>query len=254
MRDERSGWIRLSTAEFFLLWTGCGLGDPPTVFGLRRIGRTGAARAAVAETASESLAERGLGTVHRPAADLAGLLDALAGHRRSMDLVTQPDGFRALAVDAADATVAAAVSGEELRLGPVRRGALVGSLLDALPAVQAGPGRTANIGWAEYQRACAKATSGGTQAFLDELRSLGLHQPEAHTLLRALTERRAGGQFGASLRDGHGRPQRVGETVSWVDTPAGRYAMRVRDGWLTVTPADLVKLGEMAGQLIQFGT
>jgi uncharacterized protein involved in tellurium resistance len=94
-------WLRLSGTEFFLLWDAAELGEPPAALNLRHVGRTGPERAELAELASEDLLDRGLGTVHRPADDLADVIQALGNRELTLALATESrdSQFRALAVD-----------------------------------------------------------------------------------------------------------------------------------------------------------
>lgn len=247
MRDPGSGWIQLSSAEFFLLWTAMGLGEPPVALEVAHIGRTGGSRAAMAEEASRALAGRDLGTVHQPARDLAGMLHTLAAGRVTLDLRVLGQGSPLLGHAAAHgrgAAAAARVDGE-IRLGAVRAAALAGSLLGSLPPLPAGPGRPANVGAADYERACVEGERDGVPGFVRVLLDAGLRQADANVVATALTARRGGGQLGAS---GGGR--RASSVVSWLDTDDGRYALRRHGAWITVTPADPPRLTTMAEEMV----
>ena len=247
MRDPASGWLQLSSAEFFLLWTAMGLGEPPTPLEITHIGRTRESRAAMTAEASRALTDRDLGTVEDPARDVAGVLQTLAGGTVTMDLRVLGPGSPLVGYAAADsrrAAVAARVDGE-IRLGAVRTNALAGALLDSLPPMTAGAGRPANVSVADFERACAEGERDGVSGFVRVLHEAGLRAPEASAFARALTTRRGGGQLGASSR-GHRAPG----VVSWVDADDGRYALRRHGAWVTVTPVDLPRLTTMADELL----
>jgi hypothetical protein len=54
VRDESSGWIQLHAGEFLLLWDALGLGEPPAILRVPRLGRTPAERAVFAESAAQA--------------------------------------------------------------------------------------------------------------------------------------------------------------------------------------------------------
>lgn len=250
MRDPASGWIQLSSAEFFLLWSGMGLGEPPVALEVGHIGRTRESRAAMTESASATLAYRDLGTVTEPARDLAGILRTLAAGPAggvTIDLRVLGQGSPMVGAAAAaggSAAVAARVDGE-IRLGTVRPNALCGSLLGSLPPLPAGTGRPANVGTADYAAACAEGDRDGVGGFVRVLHQAGLRPADANAFAAALTSRRGGGQLGAS----RGR-RRAANLVSWLDTDDGRYALRRHGEWITLTPVDLPRLTAMADELL----
>ncbi|PXY34984.1 ESX secretion-associated protein EspG [Prauserella sp. PE36] len=247
MRDESTGWISLHPGELYLVWTELGLGELPAVLAIPHVGRTAAARAELVAIADRALAERGLGTVARPAPDLADLLRALAAPELSLDLELTGDGpvFRGVGAAGAYGDVTAGVADAEVRLGPVRRTALVETMLTAVSPLQAGTGSPGNIRFADYRRACRVAEHEGSAGFLDVLRDAGVRPVEANTLLRAVTGRSGSGRFGASTR----ARGRAPSTVNWVDTEQGRYALRRRGDWVTVTPVDPARLLTMAQEM-----
>ncbi|RZQ61992.1 ESX secretion-associated protein EspG [Amycolatopsis suaedae] len=253
MRDPDSGWIQLHPAEFFLLWSTMGLGELPTVLGIPHIGRTASARAALSDAASQALAERDLGTVNRPARDLGLLLRTLAEAELRLDMTADGDDYSfrsASSVDRGGAAVSVGVAGETVRLGPVREPMLVATMLEALTPLKAAPGVPANIRVSDYTDACAEGERLGAEGFVAVLRDAGVRPPEVNTMVRAVTGRRGGGQFGASVRGRGSSWIRTPSTVNWVDTDEGRYALRSRDGWLTATPVDDYRLRIMAQEMV----
>lgn len=247
MRDQASGWIQLSSTEFFLLWTAMGLGEPPVPLEVTHIGRTRQSRARMAEEASQALGDRGLGTVHEPARDVAAILRQLAAGELTLDLRVLGQGSPLVGYATAGergAAVAARVDGE-IRLGSVRSSAVAASLLASLPPMPAGTGRPANIPVADYDDACAEGARDGVTGFTRVLHDAGVRQQEVSVLAHALTTRRGGGQLGASYRG-----SRAPTLLTWLDAEEGRYALRRHGAWLTVTPADLPRLTSMAEEMV----
>jgi hypothetical protein len=252
VRDPESGWVRLSAAEFTLLWAALGLGPLPAVLGIPHLGRTETRLGELNQRASRTLAERGLGTIQRPAPDLVNLLALIADHQVSLDLVTEDAGtsLRVLAVaNDRDAAVVARVA-DDVRLGPVARDHLLGALLDVVVPKPAGPGHSTNISAADFDTACADGDQFGQQAFLDVLHYAGLRPSDANALSRALIERRGGGRLGATARDRTGRETRTLSTINWLDTESGRYVLRRNGDWVTFTPADMARLTSMAREML----
>jgi len=247
VRDPGSGWIQLSIAEFFLLWTAAGLGEPPGALEVGHLGRTGESRSAMTEQASAALAGRDLGTVAKPAADLAAILRTLAAGDVALDLRVLGQGAPLVGYATTrghSAAVAARVDGE-IRLGAVRPAAAAASLLDSLPALPAGVGHPANVSAADYLAACVAGVRDGVVGFVRVLREAGLRQADAHAFAAALSTRRGGGQLGAA-RGGRRTPS----VVSWLDTEDGRYALRRHGAWITLTPTDLPRLATMADEMV----
>ncbi|WP_199430868.1 ESX secretion-associated protein EspG [Qaidamihabitans albus] len=242
----------LHPGELYFVWSALGLGDLPAVLEIPHAGRTAAARAELIGVADRALAERGLGTVAEPAADLAAMLRALAAPELRLDLQTSSvDGsFRAIGAAGPGGVVAAGVADADVRLGPLRRPQLVPAMFDALAPLPAGVGSPGNVRSADYTRACRHGEVDGAAGFLGVLRNAGVRPPEANTLLRALTKRSGGGWFGASVAGRNGQWLRAPSTVNWVDTDEGRYALRRGGDWVTVTPVDPPRLLSMAEEMV----
>jgi hypothetical protein len=252
VRDADSGWIQLSAVEFVLLWSALELGDPPPMLGLRPVGRTPRRRAELGAEASRYLDARELGTVSRPARDLATVLRILAEPEVGLDMQVHGDGTPLFGFAAARGRggAAAARVGEEVRVGSVSPAGLAPALLGALTPMPAGSERPANIPGADYVTACAEGERDGVSGFLRALHESGVRGPEAATVAQVLTSRRGGGQLGASGRDRRGGRLRAPSLVNWVDTPGGRYALRRTGAWITVTPVDLPRLTAMAEEML----
>ncbi|MGH3432425.1 MAG: ESX secretion-associated protein EspG, partial [Thermocrispum sp.] len=99
------------------------------------------------------------------------------------------------------------------------------------------------------EEACAAGALEGVGSFVEVLQSQGIRREESVTLSRALTTRVAGGRLGARASDGSGHWYRAPATVAWLDTEDGRYALRTDGEWITVTPADPVRLLTMAEEM-----
>src|SRR5699024_3836233 len=213
------------------------------------VGRTSRRRAELARTMSESLRERGLGTVDEPAPDLVALLHTFVESDLRFDVEVEGAGesFRAVTGRRSGDAVSIGVSGGEVRLGLVRDTAMIAGLFDALPPLPVARGWTANVRLTDFREACAVGEREGAAGFHDVLRAVGLRPPEVQTLGRAVGERTGGGQFGGSGHVDGG--WRRGNVLSWVDTGETRYVLRTDDEWLTVAPVDVAQLRSMAHEL-----
>lgn len=252
MRHGDSGWISLHPGEFHLLWNGLGFGEVPTALDIPAAGRTSAARAALRDAADRSLAERGLGTLTLPAADVVELLEVLAhpAVRLDLEILSEGGAFRAIGASGprGHATAGLADGEFEVRMGRQSGSGLVAAMFGAVESSPAGTGTPGNVPVADYLRACRTGEHGGADGFLQAIREAGARPPEANTFLRATGTAHSVGRFGVSTKGGGGSWRRVG-TVNWVDTREGRYALRRRDGWVTVTPVDGPRLLSMAEEL-----
>ncbi|MEC3978868.1 ESX secretion-associated protein EspG [Amycolatopsis sp. H20-H5] len=252
MRDPDSGWIRLHAGEFFLLWSALGLGELPAALAVPHLGRTPAARAELVANADRALAERELGTVDRPARDLAALLRSVADGDLVLDLHAEGAGtpYRAIGVVGRHGAASVGVEGTEVWLGATRARNLVRTLLGALTREPAGEGIPANLRAADFEAACAEGEREGVAGFAEVLRYAGVRPPELAVVVRAVTHRRGGGRLGGAARGRENRWIRGANTVNWVDTPTGRYALRRSGDWVTVTPLDPSRLRSMAEELM----
>jgi hypothetical protein len=235
-------WLRLSGTEFFLLLDAAELGEPPAVLNLRHVGHTRPARAELAEQASQDLLDRGLGTVHQPADDLADVIQALGNRELALALATEsPDRqYRVLAVNGRQGSAIAVTTGTEVALRTLRPTALVDAVVTELHPLPAGPGVTANVAWSDYLRACKEGELDGVDGFLWALSDTGMRIPEARTIAHVVTDRHGAGQL-----DIGGRVGPPSDSINWIDTAEGRYVLRRRDDWLSVIPANPAKLSQL---------
>ena len=239
-----SDWTCLHPAEFFLLWWAMDLGEPPVALGLPRPGATPHERDRHADEASAALSARGLGTVRAPATPVATAMRHLAGATTTLDLhVYGADGANVRHGVGAGSAVAVR-TGDEVRLATVTPDRIAASLLGTLAPLPAGPGLPANVDLDDYLAACRAGEETGLPGFATALGAAGLRPADVATVVRAVTARAGGGQLGATHTG-----RRAPSPVTWVDTPAGRYAVRRHDDWVTVTPVDARRLALMAAEL-----
>jgi len=248
MRDPRTGWIHLTTAEFGLIWSAMDLGATPLALDLPYPAATPAKRAA----ATEALVGRGLGTVDEPAGDVADLLRLVASAPTQVDLCGYDAAGAWHGLGACMAGRAAVVVREEdaVRLRSAPPDAVVASLLGTMAPLPAARGCSANVAAGDYTRACAAGERDGVLGFIESLHASGLRPADAATLARALTTRISGGQLGVTGPGRHGRAVRGASPLTWLDTPAGRYMLLRRGEWITATPADASRMAGIAADLL----
>ncbi|ACU34122.1 ESX secretion-associated protein EspG [Actinosynnema pretiosum subsp. pretiosum] len=235
--------FRLSEQEFFLLWQSVHGPDVPVPLGARHYGHTQAERAGLVESASRALAGRGLGTVQRPDEQLHDILRGLGEYEVGLEVVFSRGGDqgRGLATAAWHGAFAARAAGQ-VQLTSFHATALATKTIATLPAAPTGSGRSVSVRWTDYLAAGEAGRVDGAEGFLEALRSVGVREPEANTLLRAVISRRGGGQVAVIARNRAGYLRPTGGAVSWLDTAEGRYLVR-RDGpWLVLAPANAQRL------------
>ncbi|RLK54014.1 ESX secretion-associated protein EspG [Actinokineospora cianjurensis] len=225
--------IRLSTAEFDVVWSTGRFGRMPYPLDVAHHGATVAERAAVTERVRGELAARGLWSGRGPDGVLLDVLAVLAAAHRSVDAVGHlpvesaalgPAGaFRALGAVRDDRGALAVVHADgTVTLRVLRHTELPRAVVDLLPAGQPGPGYAVSVAMAEL----AGEEEGGVL-------EPDVPNPD-YAMLGELAETRvAGGQFGVSA----GR-LRAHPVVSWFDTPRGRYLVILDDHWLSMAPSD----------------
>jgi len=243
--------FRLSAPEFFLLWQAVHREAHPVPLGTRHYGHTQQERARLVEAASRDLFARGLGTVQRPDEELHGVLRGLAEFEVGLEVVFTRNGeqARGLATAAWHGAFAGRV-GEQVQVTGFRPTALAARTVSTLPPARPGSGRSVNVRWDDYLAAGEAGVADGTEGFLDALRAAGLHEPEANTLMRAVTTRSGGGQVGVIARNRAGYLHPTGAAISWLDTADGRYLVRRHGAWLVVAPADAQRLTSAVEDLV----
>lgn len=252
MIDAQPTIFRLSEQEFFLLWQSVHGDQHPVPLGTRHFGHTKAERAALVEDCSRGLSAKGLGTVLRPPDELSGVLRGLVQFEVGLEIVFSRAGetARGLATAGWHGAFAARV-GDKVQLASFRPTALASTAVSTLPAAQAGSGRSVNLRWDDYLAAGAAGERDGVEGFLDVLRQAGLREPEANTLMRAVTTRSGGGQVAVIARNRAGFLHPTGQALSWLDSAEGRYLVR-RDGvWFVLAPTDQAKLTSALEDLVE---
>ncbi|CCH27523.1 ESX secretion-associated protein EspG [Actinosynnema sp. NPDC047251] len=243
--------FRLSALEFFLLWQAVHRDAHPVPLGTRHYGHTQQERARLIETASRDLFARGLGTVQRPDEELYGVLRGLAEFEVGLEVVFTINGeqARGLATAAWHGAFAGRL-GDQVQVTGFRPTALASRTVSTLPAAPPGGGRSVNVRWEDYLAAGRAGVDDGTEGFLDVLRGVGMREPEANTLMRAVTTRTGGGQVGVIARNRAGYLHPTGDAISWLDTADGRYLVRRNDAWLVIAPTDAARLTSAVDELV----
>lgn len=249
--SESDRGFKVGTREFFLLWQAVHGEEREVPLGTPHYGRTRAARQRMIEESSQELYRRGLGTITRPDPDLRALVSGLAEFEKALEIVffKGTDMARGLATAGWSGTFAARV-GDDVHLRSFRATALASATVASLPVLQPGNGRAVNVRWEDYVRAGEAGESDGVQGFMEVLRYAGIREPEAYTLMRAVTNRIGGGQLGLTARNRDGNARPTGRTVSWLDTREGRYLVRQADGWLVLAPTDQARLTGAVDELL----
>jgi hypothetical protein len=243
--------FRLAAPEFFLLWRSVHGDAHPVPVGTKHYGRTEADRAELLATCDRTLSARGLGTVQRPDGELHALLRGLVEFDVGLELVFSRRGetARGLATAGWHGAFVARV-GEQVQLAAFRPTALASTTVSTLPNAQPGAGRSVNVRWDDYLAAGVAGEQDGAEGFLDVLRQAGVRQPEANTLMRAVTTRSGGGQVAVIARNRAGYLHPTGQALSWLDSREGRYLVRRDNGWFVLAPADPVRLTSALEDLV----
>jgi hypothetical protein len=225
----------LSLPALDALWEDMRLGSVPFPLEIPSHGETVEERNRIKAAVYTDLERRGLVRNRRPEPELEDLLHLLARPTITIDAVAMldMDGKPVKAMVVATGRQALKVVQNELKvtLTRIRETALTAEIVNVIPAARPGPGVPVSLP-------------------VSELNARGAHRrpdPEDKMKLQriaAIMQRpiiRAG-EFGVTVRDPHGRAQRL-PGLSWFDTDAGRFMNMVRqtgDGeeWLTLTPAD----------------
>jgi len=243
--------FRLAAQEFFTLWRAVHGDRHPVPVGVKHYGRTEADRAELVATSSRTLSARGLGTVARPDGELHALVRGLAEFDTGLEVVFSRRGetLRGLATSGWHGAFIARV-GEQVQLAAFHPTALASTTVSTLPAAQPGAGRSVNLRWTDYVAAGQAGERDGVGGFLEVLRYAGVHEPEANTLLRAVTTRTGGGQVGLIARNRAGYLHQTGLALSWLDSREGRYLVRRHDGWFVLAPTDPARLTSALEDLV----
>ncbi|MGQ0840659.1 ESX secretion-associated protein EspG [Actinokineospora sp.] len=189
-----------------------------------------------------SLTRRGLIHGDRFDPDLVRTLRRYATGPVSIAVNGITDRFHvtALAVLGARHGVLATLREEHITFQALPAESMVRALVAALPPLPPGPGASVSVTGQQTTDA-PSAVSGFMQ------RARPYAEQDRHAAQRILTRpRRGGGSFLINAPTRAGRPG-PSETVSWIDTDAGRYAVTVTTGpdgrrHVTYLPADLARI------------
>lgn len=246
--------ISLRPDEFFLLWYAHHrLRDLPSFLGVNPVGRSRAERAEHTAAASATLAERDLGTIENPAADLRQIVGLLADAPVRIEFGrTVPETATWTVAGVRGARTAVATRTErEVRLWTSQTPGMVTDLIKNLPSTEPGTGSSANAPAVDFHRACEAAAARGTSAFRDTLDDAGVHMRDIPMLVHAVEESSGGGMLAVTRRDDTDAWIHAPSQISWRDTAAGRYAIQQDRAWVTVTPADTARLSSMADRVLE---
>jgi hypothetical protein len=264
---SRAGTVELTiTARTFeVAWALAGCGPMPTVLFVPPAGFHDWERAEVVRRAHDELQATGLASHGRLAPALAAMFELLGAPRLAVHarLASAPDQSgapgrsgprhragagtgpptrtRGLAAAAGDRAVLATMCGGRLTLRPVAAGRLAHEIVSLLPAHPPGPGSPVSLP-RDLLDPAARAAGTSLSSFAQCLTTAGIPAQQAGALVRMIGGTVRRGQFGAELRDAHGRRHAAPRAVAVHDTGAGRYLMvdgTAADGrpWTTVAPA-----------------
>jgi hypothetical protein len=252
---NRSGVLRLSTAEFTALWHRMGLGDQPLLLNVQDHGATLDERNRLDNQAWEQLRARGLVDARRPRPEVEDALGALAHPAVEADLrmITGPgQEVRVLACASGMVGVVSVPTAQTVDLAPAHPSRLAEALLAHVPDHPAAAGNAviipADVAHGEGLRA-------GTE--LARLERVGLRTDDARQVRRLIAGsvvRRF--KIGAAARDRLGRRHRAPNVVSVLDTEHGRIQIRRHgshlDGTrLLLAPTDRHRLTSDVAALIR---
>jgi hypothetical protein len=218
-------------------------------------------RIALIKAAHATLTAKGLIEGRRFAPDLEDLVGLFARGTVAISLIgtVGGEGVCARAVTDGRFGVLAQQHEQTIRFDPVTPPSLVRSVLSLLPMVRPGPGRSATITAEEEpvgrHRVAEEDFTGRRylQAVRPQLDSAGTQRVIANEIMRL--PRVGSGYFTVTSRSRNGRESEP-ETMSWLDTEAGRYAVIPSTGpdgrmHVTYTPADLARLDQSLTRLVE---
>jgi hypothetical protein len=221
-------------------------------------------RIALIKEAHATLTAKGLIEGRRFSPELEDLVGLFARGTVAIALIgtVAGEGVCARAVTDGRFGVLAQLRSESIRFDPVTPPSLVRSVLGLLPAARPGPGRSATITEDPVpvgrHRAVEEDFTGRRylQAVRPQLDSSGTQRVIADEIMRR--PRVGSGYFTVTARGRNGRESEP-ESMSWLDTDAGRYAVIPTTGpdgrlHVTYTPADLARLDQTLSRLVDMMT
>ena len=252
---NRSGVLRLSTAEFTALWHRMGLGDRPLLLTVADHGATLDERDRLDDQAWGQLRACGLVDARRPRPEVEDALGALAHPAVEADLrmITDPgQEVRVLACASGMVGVVSVPTAQTVNLVPAPPSRLAEALLAHVPDHPATAGNAVMI---SAELAQGPGLRADTE--LVRLERAGLRTDDARQVRRMIggsVVRRF--KIGAAARDRLGRRHRARDVVSVLDTEHGRIQVRRHgshpDGTrLLLAPTDRYRLTSDVAILIR---
>ncbi|HEV2777894.1 MAG TPA: ESX secretion-associated protein EspG [Actinophytocola sp.] len=248
--------VHLSHAEFDIVWELLGLGEHPYPISVPSFGATMDERAALRDRVLRELAERGLHDGRELHPRLEDLLVMLVRNRFTIDgQLAVGRHLRVLAAGRGDYGLLAVLTDDDLRLEPVRGGAVVSAVVALLPDEKPGPGGPVTLPSALFGEAAEAYEGSGYLGFERVMQRGGITGRGLRTLSTLVESgRHGGGQLAANSVDRVGRRTRSA-VLNWFDTEAGRYVVyaerrRDREEWLTFTPGDAQRIAQRLTDLV----
>ncbi|MCO1575861.1 ESX secretion-associated protein EspG [Crossiella sp. SN42] len=239
----------LTVAEFDLVWELAELGETPVNLEIASGGVSWEERLQRRHEVLAALTERGLAVRGGLRPDLRDAVTVLARFQWAVDLRLW-GGELVRAVGAVDGPWAAVAVryGDEVQLGVMPDYAVLGTMVDLVGAMPAGPGESVSV---RADALDASRDAASAPEFADALTERGEPAPTARKLAHMLGAVLGGGQFGATVRDGRLGLRRAARVVSFHDTPQGRYLHVRRNGWATITPGGQEQLLAQVRALVE---
>jgi hypothetical protein len=257
--------VDLSLTAVDILWEDLKLGGMPFPLEVRSHGDTAEERARIKAAVYGQLERRELAVNGKPTPDLANRLYLLAAPKITIDLVAlrelsdrQP--IRAVVAARGKRAILAVQQDLTISLTKVRETAIVGTILELLPANKSGPGHSVTLPSSALNGRPVPHT--GRHRRVDQsdaVLSAATLPAEPHSDLRMIDlimERPTvrAGTIGIVLRDERGKIQRL-PGIGFFDTDQGRYAttsQRGGDGedWTSLAPTDNSRLAHRLAETL----
>ena len=255
----------LSLPAVDILWEDLKLGSIPFPLEVSSHGDTVEERARIRAAVHTQLESRGLVESGRPVGVLEDTLRLLAAPTVAIDLValrqlSDPQPIRAVVAARGKRAVLAVQRDLSISMTRLRQPAIVGSIVDLLPANRSGPGQSVTVPSSVLAgrrpppvgRHRRTDTAGGVLRTATQQRDYGTELRFIDSVMERRTVR--AGSIGVLYRDERGKIQRL-PGIGFFDTDQGRYAttvVRGADGedWTTLSPADNTRLGHRLAETL----
>jgi hypothetical protein len=258
--------VELSLTAVDILWEDLKLGGIPFPLEVRSHGDTAEERARIKAAVYGQLERRELAVNGKPTPDLANRLYLLATPKITIDLValrelTDRQPIRAVVAARGKRAILAVQQDLVISLTKIRETAIVGSILELLPANRSGPGHSVTLPSSVLNRRLVPHTGRHRRVEASDavLSAATLPAEQQHSDLRMIDlimERPTvrAGTIGIVLRDERGKLQRL-PGIGFFDTDQGRYAttsQRGSDGedWTSLSPTDNSRLAHRLAETL----